>query len=160
MSSFQIQVTNFMSAMAYSIAFTVSNEQCAQEVEDFSPPSSEPSNTEDLHTCRIQSVPIAPDLAPEEYLRAWLPSANTLVAALDLTPNTPKNNSHTHLKENNSHTHQRENNSHTHQRENTSHTHLIENNSHTHLRENNSIRDFGQFVRTTRITLSFCFRDL
>ena len=81
-SSFQIQVTNFMYAMACSVSSTVSTEHCETDIQDFSPPAL------DLSPDRIQPGQMALDLASGQYLSAWLPSVETLVAALDLTPQT------------------------------------------------------------------------
>lgn len=87
-SSFQFQITNFISAMACSVASTVSTEQRDAEIQDFSPV------TADLCACRIQPKQAADNLASHQYLSAWFPSVDKLVAALELAPHiTQKENS-------------------------------------------------------------------
>ena len=93
-SSFQFQVTNFMSAMACSVASTDSKVQCDQQVEDFSPPISTSASA-------VQQVQAAQDLALQDYLSAWLPSASTMIATLNLTTTTDFT-AHTDQRENSS----------------------------------------------------------
>ena len=77
-SSFQIQVTNLMTAMAGAIASNAVAAPRNQELVDCSP------NTSNNLECRIQQLPYGEDAASVEYLRSWLPSVDTLVANLDL----------------------------------------------------------------------------